>query len=336
MIRKEAFLSSICFLIFTICLSIIVANRDITLVEDNYYYIDNFLYKTSFDNFHYEFFFDLTTFIIRFFTDSYIIYFLLLNVILNSILYITSLKVSQFYNLKINVYVLIFFSFVIVSSWYYTLATNGLRQGLSLAMCYLSMVYLLLYRKKFIFLIFFIISCFLHYSTILLLPFITLFKMNVRKLFLISSTLGVGYAFGLNESIVRFVSDTLNIPLYQYIANYVEGADSYRYGFQLDLFVYTFGLSIFYFLFDGYMLNHKSKISEMIKIYLILVMPYYVFGFAAFSNRYGIISWFFTIFINSLIFYLILKRRGHLFAISFVFLWFFSVVYFFYNFTGFI
>ena len=176
--------------------------------------------------------------------------------------------------------------------------------------------------------LFLIISIFFHYSSILILPFVVLIKLNLNKLFFIVNIFAVLYFLQINEKIVYFLSSFLGIPLYDSIKNYVEDADSYRYGFQLDLFLYSMILAYLYYFILKYFFNKNDILNHLIKIYYICLFPYFLFGFAAFSNRYGLFAWFFSILVNSLIFYLFLSVKKSFFALGFFSIYFLSILYF--------
>lgn len=327
-VNKQDIFLYLIFTIFTCFISYFISHRDLSKVEDNIIYSQNFLYKLSINDFYYEFLFDFITFIVRFFTDSYIIYFFILNIILNSVLFCLSKKVSELANINRVSFVFLFFSFCLLSSWYQVAAANGLRQGLSLAFLYLFFLYFLFNVSKIYSLLFLICSIFLHYSSLLILPFILLIKLSLNKLFLIINIFGFLYILEINEKIVYFFSIVFNIPLYSNVKNYVEDSNSYRYGFQWDLFLYSLVLSYIYYFFSKYVFEKNQILTGLVKIYLICLLPYFLFGFAAFSNRYGLFSWFFSILLNSLIFYLLLSMKKSLIPIGFFFIYFISIFYF--------
>jgi hypothetical protein len=197
--------------------------------------------------------------------------------------------------------VLFFFGFIFLSSWYITATTNGLRQGLALPFLYLSFSYLFS-RKKIIAIFWFLISVSLHYSSFLVLPFTILAFFNFKFVVLIFCTLAFSYFLGFNELVVKEISDYSGFRVYENIKNYAGNSD-YQSGFQFDLFLYTIfwpiiiGLGLFFKFFDddGFKVvqraNHK---------YMILALPYFVFGFGAFSNRYAFICWFFIPFLQAI------------------------------------
>lgn len=327
MVKKVNLLSFVFFICITSILSTFVAFRDITTVEDNLYYISNFRNTITFADFNYEFLFELFTLIIRKLTDNYIVYFFSANLLLNSILYYTAFLIAKFYKIKYEFYLPIFIFLLLLSTWYYTEATNGLRQGLSLALMYLSLVQLVLYKKIKSFLILALMSCFFHYSSVLILPVVILYKLKLNNLFYLSCLVAVFYILGINENIIKFLSNITNIPLYTSITAY-SGTAIYRYGFQADLFIYTFGLSLLFYIATKYFLYSTYATERLVKLYILLTLPYYIFGFGNFSNRYGVISWFFTIFINSYFLYILFHKNKNIFYVVFISLFFISLVTF--------
>lgn len=310
-------------------LALVVANRNIEAVEDNWIYKENF-YNISFGNFRYEYIFDLITFLIHSFTNDYIIYFFILNSILNIFLIISLLKIARFYEYKAVNLLIVFFGFILTSSWYLVSSSNGLRQGLALALLYIAILDLMFFNKKKTAIATYLASCLFHYSNLLLFPFIFLTKLKTKTLLIISIISAVFYFLNINEGLIKLISDTLNLPLYKNIKYYTEDVFSYRYGFQPDLYIYTISLGLLYYTVNKFFL--KNKLDNLVNIYLILSIFYYTFGFAGFSNRYGLPSWFFSLFLNTLITYTILRKHKKLF-LMFVFIFIFiaslKFIYFF-------
>ena len=171
MVKKQYLISIILSIFFLVTMSIFVANRDIYSEGDSLIYIYNFENINYISNFRYEFLFDLVGYMVNIFTDNYVYYFFTINALLNIFLLISAYRVSNFYNLKIEAYLPIFFSILLLSSWYYTASFNGLRQGIALALLYIAILELFLFDRKYFFIIIYLSSCFFHYSNFLILPF---------------------------------------------------------------------------------------------------------------------------------------------------------------------
>lgn len=333
-INKTSLYLYVYFFIFTSIISYFIANRDLNNVADTMNYANNFLTKTNMD-FRYEVLFDLVTYFIRLFTDNFIFYFFILNFILNFLILKISIMFSRIFGFNQLIFFIFFFNLFIFSSWYYSASTNGLRQGLALAICYYSFVGYLVYESKIRASFLFLASCFFHYSNFLILPFIFLYRLSLNKIFFLLNLLGLFYYLNFNEFLVQKFSLILSLPIYNEIKNYSEdGISSYRYGFQLDLFLYTMFFVYMYWFCNKFIIKDNLFFSNVIKFFYILVFPYFIFGFAGYSNRYGFMCWFFSIFVNCLIFYvLLLKGKRALFENFFLILLILSLMFFYYRYV---
>lgn len=330
---KKSLYLYIYFFIITFFISFAVANRDIGGVPDTENYANNFIGKINFNIYH-EFLFEFLTYLIRIFTDNYIVYFFIINFVLNLIILNIFIKISEiFYFNKFN-FSIFSFSILIFSSWYFVAATNGLRQGLALVLAYYSFFFYLTYNKKIKSILLFLASCFFHYSNFLIIPFVFLYRLSFNKLFFLLNIAGLFYFFGVNELIVKIVSESLSLPVYAFIKYYTEdGVESYRYGFQWDLFLYTVVFIYSYWGVNKFILKENLYFISSVKFFYILVFVYFIFGFAGFSNRYAIISWFFSVFINCIILYnFLLKSKKKYFEFFFPLLIILSFIFFAYRF----
>jgi len=197
----------------------------------------------------------------------------------------------------------IFFSLLLFSSWYITSTTNGLRQGLSLVFLYWAFVELFYNSKKFKFIILFIIAISFHYSALLTIPFLLLHYLRFRLVFFIWVLTGLGYMTGANELGVKIISDTLNLPIYEYVKYYSlekgsenQGGGMYE-GFIMSFFIYTLFWPVLLLIILKIKCRFKSKLANteniytLLKIYFLLSLVYFIMGFGPFSNRYALFSW---------------------------------------------
>lgn len=195
-----------------------------------------------------------------------------------------------------------FFSLLLLSSWYFTMITNALRQGVALVFLYYSLFELFYNRSKFKFLLLFLTSISFHYSVILALPFLLLKNLRFRILFAIWLSTAVCYIYGINELIIKFISEKFNLPIYNFIKFYTlergQTEGGLYNGFRIDFFIYTvfWPLLLMVIIKMKFRLKSSTIIVEetfkLLKIYFILSIPYFIFGFGPFSNRYAMLAWF--------------------------------------------
>lgn len=130
-----------------------------------------------------------------------------------------------------------------------------------------------------------------HQSIFLFIIFIPIFIFSTRTSVVVFSVAAAGYPLGLWEKVVYLASKISPIDLYSKIEDFSETGDLWV-GFQLDFFMYTVAWPIIYFATSLLMVpTSKRRLVTIIRIYMILCMPYFVFGFSAFSNRFAFFAW---------------------------------------------
>ena len=295
------------FYLFSLVVSVLIGVRSHDVGSDTIMYIEHFdksgLETNQLDRFepgfellmllinklggNADFFFFLIAFII---TLTYLIFFK--NICLQS-------KKNHFVNLSDFS---IIFTCLLFSNWYLTLTTNGIRQGVSIVLLYMALYYLVFLKKRWVFLTLFLFSISFHYSSLIVLPFIFLLRFNLKSIFILWLLFGVFYIFDINEHLIFMLSDGLNLPLYEFIKLYslekgqLPGTGLYE-GFNSLFFAYTIFWPILLFIiiksFPLKSLNHHSEsVLKVVSCYLILCLPYFIFGFGPFANRYAFFAWF--------------------------------------------
>jgi hypothetical protein len=312
-IKKQQFLFSLSFIILT---SLIIATRFIDVG------IDTKVYLTLYSNIHKP---DFETYtepgfllIMKVFSlfglhSSFWLFFLAL--LTNTFLIISGLKIFKYSFIKTyNNHLLFFFSMLLFSSWYLTLTTNGIRQGLAISILIYGVVSCLFDKnRKFLYLIYFPIALSFHYSILLFLPLVFLLHVNFKKVSIIFWVTAIGYPLGFNEILVKFLSDFFGIGVYELIKYFTiteseVGSGMYE-GFDMRLYIYTlFWPTLLWLILKcNYKINlirsKKYHFKELIKIYMLFGIPYFIFGFGPFANRYAMLCWMFIPFLQVLIFF---------------------------------
>lgn len=245
--------------------------------------------------------FSLLAYLVSLVGGNYILFFFVVTFVITAAYLFLFRKayISLVSNQVLFTDILLFLSLLVLSSWYLTSITNGLRQGLSLPFLYLSLFFFVFHKSLWKSVLLFVLSVSFHYSSFLVLPFLILALLKLNYVLLAWLVLAMGYVLGLNEIAVKIVSDLTSFSVYEKIKFYsVDIGVAGRYdGFIWSFFLYTVFWPVL-FLAVHY-LNCKSfcedkyKILGLMKMYFILSMPYFVFGFGPFSNRYSYIAWFF-------------------------------------------
>lgn len=290
-------------LIYTLIIfffAILISTRDLSIGG-----FDASAYKAYFERLadyqsgdkRYEIGYHLFNFYIRKLTDNYQFFLIMLYFTFNLIYFRSMVNFTSFVNKTYySLSLILFLGLALNSSWYISATVNGLRQGYSLALLFLSLSYAPYTnnRKKLKFLILILISISFHDSTFLVVPFLVFLLMPLRIVILLFLILSIFYPLGLNEVIIHQISNLTSIPLYLEISSYGENNRNIKWvGFQLDLFIYSlFWCLLFIFLHFKY-LRYSSKSEYILKVLIMLTSAYFFYGFGTFSNRFGFMSWLF-------------------------------------------
>lgn len=292
-------------LYFAVCFGF-YALREVSVGADTDNYISYFnrVQEGNYDS-RYEPLFSIVTVVSSYLSNSFYVYSALLFFLLSFAYFFSANKFSKDIALSVTESVVVFClltSFTVFSSWYFTAATNALRHGLSLAFLYVGL--LAIYRRSYMFfVVFYIISIGFHYSAIMLLPFLItmgfLLHRSVKQFASVFLAVAILYPIGVNELIVRLISDISGFGVYEKISDFV-GDDARWVGFQWEFFGYSlFWLFMLFLIRPFIKCEHLEAYDFLAKLYMFLLMPYMVFGFGGFSNRYAFIGWLFIPILQS-------------------------------------
>ena len=188
---------------------------------------------------------------------------------------------------------LAFLGFYFFSTWFHVVSLSVLRHGIALLLLYYSISHFLK-GNVFKFILVFFLAALFHVSIILFLPFVFMINRSSTLFYTVFSLAAILYPIGVIEGAVELFSSLTGIPLYSKIVSYSE--DNLRYyGFDYRYYVYTLFWAAFGFLvFKLFPSNEEAGVHEKIlRVYCSLAMMLFVYGFASFSNRYGLFSWLF-------------------------------------------
>jgi hypothetical protein len=130
-----------------------------------------------------------------------------------------------------------------------------------------------------------------HLSSIMYLALFPLLMLPIWILLVILAGLSVIYASGLSEFIVSSISGLFNLPLHDYVTQYRADV-AYQSGVRYDFLIFSM-LGVGFGLLGRYFSNKKAIIDALLKIYIVLLIPFLMLGYANFSNRYVYTAWLF-------------------------------------------
>lgn len=287
-------------LIIILLTSILVAYRDYSIGTDTLMYASIYLNNANFEGHEIGF-----RFLVKFFNlfTNEPTFFFGFVCFLITFFYFLVFKNLTYIKSNNLIFLLLFFSLIFISSWYFSNITNGLRQGISLSIIYYALLRYFIFKKYFYFFIFYLIGLMFHYTSIFILPFLVIYHFISFRIFLyLWGVLSLFFILGVNEIIFHNI---LSVMGYEKIYNLIKeyGLPEYNYyGFHWNFFIYTIffpiiSLLIFYFSKN----REKTLPEEILKIYFMLCLPYFILGFANYSNRYALIAWAFIPFLQLVI-----------------------------------
>lgn len=225
--------------------------------------------------------------LIGFFTDWYILYFLLIGTIY---FYGYFCFIKKYFSIR---YRFVVFLASISAMGFYAYATNTMRQGLALSIFLLVLVHL---NNKLKSILFSFLAVFFHKSLLIPVVFFWLVKRyNSHNNFIYFWLFCLVITITLGSSVGALLGDFL-VSSDSRMESYLYGEnESYQAGFKLNFLIYSIAPLV-------YGLKMKSKIndnfySQLLSIYILVNAVWLLMIRIAFTDRFAYLSWFLIPFI---------------------------------------
>jgi hypothetical protein len=271
-----------------------------------------------------EFCFHYLMLVIKIVGFSYQYFLLIIAILFFTTVYLAFKKISKYE--KVNLFLLLFsfFSFFFCSS----LSINVVRQGVSFSFLLLAYVLYTQTGKKKHTLICVVLSVGFHLTSLIpvgLFLFVYICK-KMKLIYYYFIYIVVFVLAYIGFGIMNTAPFLLEILLKERRSSYLsEEVGGYQTGFRISFFVFnTIFLIIFSFL---YQMNKNIKYELLLKYYLLASCMFFMTFQIAFSDRWGLFSWFAIPVLFSPVFS-IENRKNKLHVISVLFLIF---IFFFFN-----
>jgi len=198
-------------------------------------------------------------------------------------------KYSHEYWQLIYLVVLIF----LWSPFFVSAHINAIRQGLASFFVYLALFAFILKHWK-LFVVASIAAINFHHTALMYIAFFPLLLLTLNQVLLIVLVLSLSYAIGFSEFFTAWISNILNLGVYEKITNY-QIKVNYQGGIRYDFMIFSLLMGLFpYFIFRTLSTDKYQKgLTALLKIYFLLLIPFLFFGYANFSNRFLYTAWLF-------------------------------------------
>lgn len=230
------------------------------------------------------------------------------------ILYLAQVLVALNENrIQLYYFLLLLSACFFVSPFFFASMVNVLRQGTAIFALFVFYVVLVSRSNPLLLIAPLIIAIGFHHTSIIAIIFSPLVFMRYRVLFCSVLFAVFLYLSGLSEKLIWLVSKLIHFDLYSKISSYGGGALSgYHIGRRLDFTLFTLlaGM-VFNFIGNKFLLTADKVIySDLLKVYWVLVLPFFFFGFAAYSDRYLLAGWLFLSVLGAIFLVLLSKNKS--------------------------
>ena len=185
------------------------------------------------------------------------------------------------------VYVILTLSFMMMSPFFWNAEINVIRSGLAIPIFLTGLLFL--YQKKYYWSVLWLfVAVMTHFSMIMFIPFLILWKVKDKWLLALFIVLSLLYLSGLTQTVFTLVSQKLKaIEFLTYYLNNAQNERGYRAGVRYDFWVFTaFFLAVIYYI------RHSAPIADFLfRIYTIMIIPFLLLGYINYSDRLLLAAW---------------------------------------------
>ncbi|WP_157737139.1 EpsG family protein [Legionella lansingensis] len=280
---------------------------------------DTAAYANYYDRLHnhlsvyinYEYFFQTIAKLLTRFFSTPEFFFACIAIINCALITILVLKLSAVIEHKIETFQLFFLMgvFLLLSPFFFAVMANVIRHGTAILALFIFYVTLISRTNLLLLALSLIIALGFHYTSIIGIAFSPLLFLRYRAIFYLVLIMVCLYMSGLSERMIHFISTLTPLDLYSKIQGYRLDI-GYKSGIRLDFALFTLAAGVISSGFGKYFLNadDRAVFFPLIKIYWVLVLPFFFFGFAAFSDRYLLSGWLFLSVLGAVFLGLLLRN----------------------------
>jgi len=291
--------NSLIIYVSQIFLAVVVGNRALNVGTDTFTYatlfeiIQNCQCLSGSQELGFEWFsliISLTNFGTGFyFTCISLVIFMMINLVISKIVRIDK-EEREFNDISLKVVII---SAFLVSPFFVSAHINAIRQGLAAFFVFYALLSVLDNNWKG-FIISGLIGVSIHSTSIIYLGLFPVLFLPFRVLIFLVTLLSIIYAFGAAEVVLQSVSDVFGLSLYDTVVNYRTDV-YYRAGVRYDFLFFSWIGIVFALLGRKFVGDNESDTAliTLTKVYILLIIPFLLFGFANFSNRYAYTAWLF-------------------------------------------
>lgn len=180
----------------------------------------------------------------------------------------------------------------LVSPFFLNSQINVIRQGLSVLFLFLA-IFEARDRRFLRAVIWGLLSLSFHQTAALSLLSLFLLVLGRKVVLFATVLMAIVYVAGGSEAFVVLLSNMTGLDIYGRISGYAIGAE-YKAGVRLDFAVFSIAIPVFVKCVVRFFNTSSEYLDWAVSIYLSLLMPFWFFGWANYSDRYAFTAWLFA------------------------------------------
>lgn len=313
------------YLLSVFVISYFVATRDLSIGSDAYVYkyaFDAFI--DGYNDFDFDFLFSALIVYSSYINSSYELFLFISSVILLVSSCYSLINLAMRDSLKYEKYLFLFviFTFLLLSPMFFSMQVNVLRQGLASPFIILALVSFC--GKKYLRYIFYsIISIGMHWSSSYFLILAPILWMRTRTIIALILALSAIYLSGSSGYFISLISFGFGFETLLYELSDYGSSSDYRSGVRFDFWLLS-ALIISYAIFLDFKLSLHGIIK---KISMILIIPFLMMGFVAYSDRLLVCLWLLIPLLFAVTFINFFEKNNIFIALMVVYLFFSSFAF---------
>ncbi|MEA3406389.1 MAG: EpsG family protein [Pseudomonadota bacterium] len=191
-------------------------------------------------------------------------------------------------------WMLIFMTLMLISPFFMGAQINVLRQSISVLFVLLVAISLLQgrYYQSLLWALF---AISFHTSALMFLAFLSGVFLSFNLVVGLSLILFTLYIAGATEILIEMLSSASGLSIYQAISGYRTDAE-YENGVRIEFAIFSIFPLALYFIAQQLDVIHKTqwlaRLKPVLKVYLLLLIPFWLFGWANYSDRFAWSAWF--------------------------------------------
>lgn len=293
-LRFENWISGALLLIASISLSILIGFRDVSVGTDTANYVQFYTDALACDCFPHTFEpgLEVTARLLSLTGAGAPVFFVCLSFLQFALAWIAAKGYSRALvegSDSLKMQLLIFASFL-ASPFFLSGQINIIRQGTS-ALFVILASRAWIDKKIFNYVVLSLLAISFHLSGAMIVLLVPLLSVGKRKLILLTSVLVCLYLAGVMEAFINVASNVLGVPVYEFVASYGEGAE-YRAGVRYDFALFSLVIGVFFHLISRMQRwKNFSQLDMIFLLYLVCLIPFWIFGWASYADRYAFVAW---------------------------------------------